>query len=416
MTAGTSAVLSICFCNPVDVVKTRMALQMGKAAQPYRNVPQALYQIAATEGVAGLQRGLGPACIWQFSNVSVRFGVYALAKEHLGMDQAADGFLKWLRSLGLAAVSGAFAALASNPFFILKTRFQAGEPQQVSGGIAGAVGTIWRADGFAGFFRGLSAFAPRVIVASAVQLSTYDAIKAALRNRLELRDGLPLHTAASFVTGGAVVLAMQPFDFAATVLVSSKTASEQAATSDRGLPRVRPLDASARAAVAPPSTYDGPLDVIRQTMRVEGVRGIYRGAVANYLRFGPCGSHAALTCPSARASPRFTLRLLVVTLLRYPPSHVCARLAPPPALRAHSNSILPPRPRRPALQVLRARLRVCGAGTQVGVFVCAMAAWPLTPPLAWCAHTCAPPSGGSAGLRPCAMRRPNVCTVVRGSG
>lgn len=41
------------------------------------------------------------------------------------------------------------------------------------------------------------------------QLSTYDVVKAALVRRTRLADGLPLHVASSFVTGVAVVLAMQ---------------------------------------------------------------------------------------------------------------------------------------------------------------------------------------------------------------
>ena len=159
-------------------------------------------------------------------------------------------FAKWLQSLVLAGVSGFFAALASNPFFILKTRFQSqvstagattagadavasmavGEQHALRGGLFGAAYDIYRSDGLVGFFRGLSAFAPRVIVASAVQLSTYDAVKEWLIRRLGVpKDGLPLVISSSFVTGVAVVAAMQPFDFAATKLVNSKTAAELAA-------------------------------------------------------------------------------------------------------------------------------------------------------------------------------------------
>ena len=128
-------------------------------------------------------------------------------------------------------------------------------------------------DGLVGFFRGLSAFAPRVIVASAVQLSTYDAVKEWLIRRLGVpKDGLPLVISSSFVTGVAVVAAMQPFDFAATKLVNSKTAAELAAGGG---------GAEATAA------FSGPLDVIRKTVKAEGIKGVYRGAMANYLRFGP---------------------------------------------------------------------------------------------------------------------------------
>ena len=274
--AGSAAVGSICITNPIDVVKTRMTLQGQGGANPYPNVLSALMQIGRAEGIAGLQRGLPASCLWQFSNVSVRFGVYNAAKQATGVAESSP-FVKWLQSLGLAGVSGGLAAIASNPFFILKTRFQSsvtgsiekvvvGEQHALSGGLSGAAAAIYRSDGIRGFFRGLSAFAPRVIVASAVQLSTYDAIKEWLMRRLSLSDGLPLVCASSFVTGAAVVVAMQPFDFAATRLVNSKSTAE----------------ASGSAAV-----YTGPFDVIRQTLRTEGPLGLYRGGMANYLRFGP---------------------------------------------------------------------------------------------------------------------------------
>lgn len=265
--AGSSAVGAIICTNPVDVVKTRMQIQgqLGAAPSPYSNVPSAMLSIARSEGLRGLQRGLGPSCLWQFSNVSVRFGVYGTAKSYTV--QPSDPTAKYLQSLGLAGISGAMAALASNPFFILKTRFQAATAEEAANRtVFGTLASIGRADGIGGYFRGLSAFAPRVIVASAVQLSTYDAVKEKLLSRFSLRDGLPTHVCASLVTGAAVVLAMQPFDFAATRLVNSLTAAE----------------AKGGGAV-----FEGPVDVIRKSVRAEGPLSVYKGVTANYLRFGP---------------------------------------------------------------------------------------------------------------------------------
>ena len=295
--AGFSAVGAIIVTNPIDVVKTRMALQgqSGCGRELYPNVPSALLRIGREEGLAGLQRGLPASCLWQFSNVSVRFGVYGVAKTQTGVSEASP-FARWLASLGLAAFSGGLAAVASNPFFILKTRFQAratgaaaGEQHALAGGLSGAAAEIYRNDGLLGFFRGLSAFAPRVIVASAVQLSTYDVVKEWLVSRFGVPHGLPLVVGSSFVTGLAVVGAMQPFDFAATRLVNSRTAAERAAAPVGGTEAaLAARRGSVAAAAATPSvSYTGPLDVIRQTVKAEGIRGVYRGAVANYLRFGP---------------------------------------------------------------------------------------------------------------------------------
>ena len=275
--AGTSAVMAICFTNPIDVIKTRMQLQgqLGQGRSPYSGVFDAFRQIGQREGWRGLQRGLWPSCWWQFSNVSVRFGSYSTAKRLRGVAADPSPLRKYLESMGLGAISGGFAALASNPFFIVKTRFQAmstdtalvvGQQHALEGGLGGTLAGIVRADGPRGLFRGISAFAPRVIVASAVQLSTYDTVKESLMARLGLNDNVGLHAASSMVTGAAVVLAMQPFDFAATRLVNSLSAAEQGAAG---------------------AVFTGPVDVIRQTVATEGVLGVYKGVTANYLRFGP---------------------------------------------------------------------------------------------------------------------------------
>jgi len=275
--AGTSAVMAIICTNPVDVVKTRMQVQgqLGQGKVMYRGVFSGLHQIWMTEGLRGLQRGIGASCLWQFSNVSVRFGVYGAAKQYAQLDSSASPVLRYFSSLGIAAVSGALAAFASNPFFILKSRFQAASmPNSALHGsstsgrppsVVSAFLAIGKADGLAGYYRGISAFAPRVIVASAVQLSTYDTVKQQLMSRFVLSDGVFTHLSASLITGVAVVGAMQPFDFAATRLVSTPTAAEAGAQ----------------------ATFSGPLDVIRKSIQAEGVLSVYKGVSANYARFGP---------------------------------------------------------------------------------------------------------------------------------
>ena len=71
---------------------------------------------------------------------------------------------------------------------------------------------IWRADGFRGLFRGVSAAMPRVGVGSAVQLSTYDTSKRTVLRVTGLHEGVPVHFLAAMTSGLAVSAAMNPFD------------------------------------------------------------------------------------------------------------------------------------------------------------------------------------------------------------
>ena len=79
--------------------------------------------------------------------------------------------------------------------------------------------------------------------------------------RAGLVEGFKLHFVSSWVTGLAVVGAMQPFDFAATRLANQQKGS---------VPK-----------------YKGVFNCLATVAREEGVMSIYTGVVPNYLRFGP---------------------------------------------------------------------------------------------------------------------------------
>eukprot|EP00658_Telonema_sp_P-2_P003091 TRINITY_DN11136_c0_g1_i1.p1 TRINITY_DN11136_c0_g1~~TRINITY_DN11136_c0_g1_i1.p1 ORF type:complete len:153 (+),score=14.79 TRINITY_DN11136_c0_g1_i1:234-692(+) len=128
-----------------------------------------------------------------------------------------------------------------------------------AGSLRRAMQDIYAERGPQGYFRGLTAFCPRVVVASGVQLSTYDATKRWLMRDCLMGDGVGCHFVASWITGLAVVMCMQPFDFAATRVTTKHGATH----------------------------YKGPVDCIQQTIRTEGMLAIYKGVSANYLRFGP---------------------------------------------------------------------------------------------------------------------------------
>lgn len=275
--AGIAACGAITFANPIDVVKTRLQLQGELAASStsstgggvvYRGIGQALVRIARTEGLAGLQRGLGAAYLLQFSNVGCRFGGYSVLKQMLGVKpgESAGGMVQ---SMALGAASGTLAAVVSNPFFLLKSRFQAigseaVRHQHLHSSLRTAFLDIGRQQGPMGYYRGLSAFVPRVAAATSVQMSTYDGSKEIILSSTGARDGIPVHFAASLLSGAAVTLAMQPFDIVSVRLMN------------------QPLNAEGRGAL-----YSGPLDCAAKSLQAEGMQGLYKGTVANYARFGP---------------------------------------------------------------------------------------------------------------------------------
>jgi solute carrier family 25, member 34/35 len=118
---------------------------------------------------------------------------------------------------------------------------------------------VIRAEGVLGLMRGVSGAVPRLVVGSAVQLSTYDQSKQ-LVLKAGLGDHIGSHLLASMISGVLVSVAMNPFD-----VVSTRLYNQDAA---------KPL-------------YSGPVNCLVRTARSEGIRGLYKGFGAQYFRVGP---------------------------------------------------------------------------------------------------------------------------------
>lgn len=97
-----------------------------------------------------------------------------------------------------------------------------------------------------------------------VQLSTYDISKDCILRYVQVKDGVAIHFVASLLSGIAVTMAMQPFDIVAVRLMNQPHKE-----CGSGL------------------LYSGPVDCLKQMLEAEGVFGLYKGAAANYVRFGP---------------------------------------------------------------------------------------------------------------------------------
>merc|ERR1712224_1097448 len=180
------------------------------------------------------------------------------------------------KSLALAGFSGGFSAVFSNPFFLLKTRMQSASScaSMVAGktswdpnlGMSGVAREIYRSEGMMGFTRGMPALILRVSSASAAQLATYDVAKTstvATVGPILMRFGVPelnehtftTHFISAWMSSLAMVVTMQPFDFAATRMSNGGC----------GL-------------------YTSSFAVIRDTVRgPEGFFGIFKGMWANYM-------------------------------------------------------------------------------------------------------------------------------------
>ncbi|KAH9629270.1 hypothetical protein HF086_008352 [Spodoptera exigua] len=219
--AGAGATI---FTNPMDVVKTRMQLQgelraRTDATTRYRGIFHALYVIARADGALALQKGLAPAMVLGFTMNSVRLGMYHVAEVN-GWTKNKNGDISIEKAMFWSSVSGIMSGVTGNPASVVKTRIQAAAHPSIAvgrqhkyKGMCDGIVTIYKTEGFRGFFAGVTATCTRLAIGSAAQLTTFSKAKEELLSHgFFTNTPLGLAFGASAVSGVVVALAICPFD------------------------------------------------------------------------------------------------------------------------------------------------------------------------------------------------------------
>ena len=134
---------------------------------------------------------------------------------------------------------------------------------------------MWRANGFRAYYRGLPMGLIGMFPYSAIDLFTFETLKQGVVNRNMKKkgikheeDALPSNFSLALMGGfsGAIgASVVYPINLLRTRLQSQGTTSH-------------------------PRTYTGVLDVTRQTIKGEGVRGLFKGLLPNLLKVVPAVS------------------------------------------------------------------------------------------------------------------------------
>eukprot|EP00835_Amoeboradix_gromovi_P006372 NODE_737_length_4687_cov_0.414778.p3 type:complete len:166 gc:universal NODE_737_length_4687_cov_0.414778:1111-614(-) len=124
LAGGLAACSSVTFTNPLEVFKTRLQLQgelqVGGVQKTLSNV---VSDTIKEEGIRGIQRGLFPAYIYQFSMNACRLGSYDTIRKYLAN---LNGGNSNAINIFSGATAGVFGAFVGSPFFLIKTRLQSG--------------------------------------------------------------------------------------------------------------------------------------------------------------------------------------------------------------------------------------------------------------------------------------------------
>lgn len=276
---GLAACGAVTFTNPLELVKTRMQLE-GELAKStgkpkiYRNPIQALALIFKNEGLAGAQKGLVCAYIYQLGLNGCRLGLYEPIRNATNSLWYGANDSSHIQNIPInvfaGAVSGIAGAILGSPMYLVKTRMQSfstsiqiGEQTHYKSAWDG-LKQIYSKEGFLGLFRGVDAAIIRTGAGSSVQLPIYNFAKYELKKTGYFEDGSTLNLLSSVFAGVGVAIVMGPADTILTRVYNQQSSNK----------------------------YSGPIDCFMKTVRAEGVMALYKGFGAQVLRIGP---HTVLT-------------------------------------------------------------------------------------------------------------------------
>ncbi|KAF2719361.1 mitochondrial carrier [Polychaeton citri CBS 116435] len=293
---GVSGITSRTVTAPLDRLKVYLIAQTGTASEAVsaaksgaavkatkhgmQSLIGACQELWAAGGMRSLFAGNGINVIKVMPESAVKFGSYEAAKRAVAKVEG-HGDPSHINNVS-QFVSGGVAGMISQavvyPLDTLKFRMQC---ETVPGGEHGnrlllhTAQKMWARNGIFSFYRGLPMGLVGMFPYAAIDLGTFEALKRyTVSRRMEKygikneQDALPGNFTLALMGGfsGAIGASIvYPLNLLRTRLQSQGTASH-------------------------PRTYTGIIDVTRQTIKGEGVRGLFKGLTPNLLKVVPAVS------------------------------------------------------------------------------------------------------------------------------
>ena len=270
-TMGSVSAIACCATHPLDLMKVRFQLQ-GELRPPgtypikYRTIPQSVAAITADQGIRGLYRGFAPAFVYQFLMNTVRALVFEKCTRW-GLTSDLDEEPVLWRYAAACALSGSAGAVVASTAYLAKIQTQSQASPKLAVGWqhnhSKSRWVVWNAfRGHRGYlgsgFQGGTSAVMRVSVASTVQLLSFTTIQHGLY-ALGVHDAITNSCISGVVSSIPVVLISNPFDVLCTRMYNQELGAY----------------------------YKNNRECVEKLFQREGVRGFYKGAVANYCRTVP---------------------------------------------------------------------------------------------------------------------------------
>jgi len=266
--AGAFAeMFAVSFTHPMDVLKVRLQLtgecNPSKRALTARDFKEAAQRLILQEGVQnGLYGGISASWTRQFFFSGMRHGGYGVLERKW---REKFGSINLGQRLLCAVTSGSVAATLANPTDVVLIRMQSDGhwPPEARRGyrhVFHGLSCIIRDEGIRRLWRGCSPTVLRAALVTMSQIGTYEEVKSRAL-AAGFQDGLPLHLGCAISSATVACLVTSPVDVVKTRIMNMQQ--------KHGI------------------SYNGPVDVVMQTARTEGIRAFYKGISATFLRLWP---------------------------------------------------------------------------------------------------------------------------------
>jgi solute carrier family 25 thiamine pyrophosphate transporter 19 len=252
---------------PLDVVKIRLQLQTHSLSDPlshrnlngspiYKGTIPTIKHILREEGLAGLWKGNIPAELMYVAYGAIQFTTYRSITVTLQKAFGENRMPAAVESFIAGAAAGAVATTATYPLDLLRTRFAAQGTEKVYASLRTSIRDIATSEGPRGFFQGLGAGVGQIIPYMGIFFATYETLRLPIGNiELPFSSG---DAAAGVMASVIAKTGVFPLD------LIRKRLQVQGPTRSKYVHKNIPV-------------YKGVFRTMRDIIRVEGRRGLYRG-------------------------------------------------------------------------------------------------------------------------------------------
>lgn len=235
--------------------------ETGASPAKYRTMWQSLRQIHMEEGVHGYFKGNGANCIRVFPYVAIQFATFEKIKVLISDN---TNPLSSLQKLIGGAVAGVVSVCVTYPLDAARARLtvQGGLAETRHTGLFNVLSTVLRVEGLRGMYRGVLPTIWGIAPYAGLNFTVYDTLRTSVPRDAKNEPDAMYLLACGALAGTCGQTAAYPLDV---------------------LRRRFQLSTLREGATEYTSTLGG----LRTIIRNEGVRGLYRGLVPNFIKVIP---------------------------------------------------------------------------------------------------------------------------------